>query len=524
MMGIMQGGILLSLLIVILIQLRILDLRRKAQQQASPSSGPASPTNGQPPPPPATARAGKAPASAPPRGRLARLGSLRGWFRREEPVAAPQPSVQLLAAPTASEQLGADAIKAIHASAELVTARWLLVEPLQRHCEAVTLECNHESAAMRYRVDGVWHDGRPLMHADGSAALAALSTLAGIDATKPADRAGQCDAMLGGERHKFAVTLRTHTGGKRLVLESVGPRPTHASFTAAGLRDELRQRLGEVLDHGAGMLLLSAPPGDGLRTTTNLVLLHFDRLIRDTFGIEEQENRYAPVEAVEVHTYSAARGESPVAVLRRIFDQYPQVVVMRDLRDGVTVDAFCRYLAKHETCLAVSTVRAGACAEALARVLSLGGDGPTLAGRVTAVLNQRLIRKLCHACKQAYRPPAELVERLPLPPGVRPTFYRPPEPSGEVCPACGGLGYRGRTGLFELLLVDDHVRQAVACRADVGALQKAAQRAGLYSLQREGALLVAAGVTSLAELGRVLRQSHGAAAADLPRAESLLKT
>ena len=128
------------------------------------------------------------------------------------------------------------------------------------------------------------------------------------------------------------------------------------------------------------------------------------------------------------------------------------------------------------------------------------------------MLNVRLIRKLCETCKEAYPPPAEVLKQLGLPAGRIESLYRPPtqpiDPKHPdvVCETCQGIGYYGRTGIFELLLVDDTIRQVLTTAPKLENLRAAARKAKHRTLQEEGVLLVARGVTSLQELLRVLKQ------------------
>jgi len=126
-----------------------------------------------------------------------------------------------------------------------------------------------------------------------------------------------------------------------------------------------------------------------------------------------------------------------------------------------------------------------------------------------AVVNQRLIRKLCEFCKEAYAPPAQVLQQLGIPEGKIQAFYRPRQPTEEnpeICPECGGIGYVGRTAIFELLVVDQAVRKALATSPKLDLVRQAAGKDGLRTFQEEGLVLVAKGVTSLPELIRVVKQ------------------
>ena len=130
------------------------------------------------------------------------------------------------------------------------------------------------------------------------------------------------------------------------------------------------------------------------------------------------------------------------------------------------------------------------------------------AKHVSAVLCGRLVRKLCESCKVAYEPTPALAKKLGLPEGKVEALFRVPKPEEieKPCETCGGLGYIGRTGLFELLLVDDAIRQTLLKEPKLELLRRTARAGGMRTFQEEGVLLIARGVTSLAELQRVLKQ------------------
>ena len=129
---------------------------------------------------------------------------------------------------------------------------------------------------------------------------------------------------------------------------------------------------------------------------------------------------------------------------------------------------------------------------------------------ITAVVGQRLVRKLCESCKEPYAPTPQVLQQLGIPEGRVQAFYRPPQPNPderrEPCEHCGGIGYFGRTAIFELLTVGDTVRKVLTTNPKLDLLRQVARKDSMKSLQEEGVLLVAKGVTSLPELMRVLKQ------------------
>jgi type II secretory ATPase GspE/PulE/Tfp pilus assembly ATPase PilB-like protein len=156
----------------------------------------------------------------------------------------------------------------------------------------------------------------------------------------------------------------------------------------------------------------------------------------------------------------------------------------------------------------VTNVRAKDAPEALLRMLQQKVPQRDFAAVVTAVLCTRLIRKLCDTCKVAYAPTPDLLKKLGIPQGKVEALYRVPkmEEIEKPCPECGNLGFKGRTGLFELLLIDDKIREILVKQPKLDLLRKVAREAGMRTFQEEGLLLVAKGVTSLAELQRILKE------------------
>ncbi len=211
-----------------------------------------------------------------------------------------------------------------------------------------------------------------------------------------------------------------------------------------------------------------------------------------------------------------AAGQTPDKVLAKLLLKQPEVLVLPELYNAETVKLLCDEVL-NENRLVISRVRAKEAVEALLRVLLFKAPADLFAKAVTGVLNQRLLRRLCPSCKQSYEPPPELLRRLGIPAGKVEVLYKefqPPPPGSEppkkgepeVCPDCGGIGYRGRIAVFELLLVDDEIRRLLIKQPKLELLRKAARQAGNRTLQEEGILLVANGVTSLTELQRILKQ------------------
>lgn len=231
-----------------------------------------------------------------------------------------------------------------------------------------------------------------------------------------------------------------------------------------------------------------------------------DRLLRDFVAIEEEKQRERELENLDVTTYSAARGETPATILPALIRKYPNVYVCRDFVDAETAKILLNEISEDR--LVITTVQAKEAPEALLRmIVQKQVPQREFAKGVIGVLCTRLIRKLCEACKVAYEPTPDLAKKLGLPEGKIEALFRTPKPeeADKPCKDCGGIGYKGRTGLFELLEIDDTIRQILIKDPKLELLNKAARAAGMRTFQEEGVLLLAKGVTSLAELQRVLK-------------------
>jgi type II secretory ATPase GspE/PulE/Tfp pilus assembly ATPase PilB-like protein len=295
------------------------------------------------------------------------------------------------------------------------------------------------------------------------------------------------------------------------------------------MREAMQDRLREHLRAPQGLVLVSAPPGEGFTTTWNVVLGSTDRLLRDFIGIEDKNKHETDVENVNMTTFDGAAGETPDKLLPKLMLKQPDVVTLSDLCNAATVNKLCELAnAAKEGRLVVAGVRATDAVEALLRVLLLKASAKEFAQAVRAVVGVRLVRKLNDTCKQPYQPPPQLLQKLGIPPGRVKALYRewtppPPDPEEDqkkkkkklpagACPfcdqegpQCGGIGSRGRTGVFELLEMNDKLREALLKQPKLDVLRKIARASGHRGLQEEGILLVAQGITSLNELQRVMK-------------------
>ena len=361
-------------------------------------------------------------------------------------------------------------------------------------------------------VDGVWIPSQSKARELADPAVEALKTLCGL---KPQERQGLQSGTFASQYEKVRSTATfTSQGtptGERVLIQFEDNTIRYKTLDDLGMRVKMQGQLKELLESPRGVLLFAAMPAEGLRNTVDVALHACDRFVREFVAVQEANEQFPKVENIPITTYSAAADESPATVLPRLLRAQPDVVVVRNFVNVESANLLCEAAAEK---LIIGTVRAKGCVEALWRTLSLGLRPAEFADVITAVVGQRLVRKLCSDCMESYAPPPQVLLQLGIPAGRIEAFYRPrqrpeqPNPKEPYvpCRTCGGIGYLGRTAIFELLVVGDHVRKTLKANPNPDLLRRAAHKDGMKSLQEEGILLVAKGVTSLPELVRVLKQ------------------
>ncbi len=385
----------------------------------------------------------------------------------------------------------------------------LIADATKRRAESVLLDFTQEAVAVRFQIDSVWHDIDSRERDSGDAMLAVMKTISGLDANqRVARQAGEFGAVY--EKLKYTgrlVSQGTKTG-ERVLLQIVKGTSKLRRLEDIDMRPKLLEDLKAVLAQPNGIIVVSTPPAGGLTTLFDATIGSMDRFTRSFVAVESAAKKELDVENVQVVYFNPAASENPASVLPKLIREHPDVFVVPDMVDVESAEILCGQ-AIDEGRMVVTSVRAKEAAESLLRILMLKVPAARFAPAVVVAINQRLIRKLCNKCKEAYAPAPQVFEQLGIPAGRVESFYRPPQPpedDAEICKRCLGVGYFGRTAMYEVLIVDEGVRTALTNTPQLAAVRQAARKAGMRTLQEEGIVLVAKGVTSLPELMRVLKE------------------
>ncbi len=383
----------------------------------------------------------------------------------------------------------------------------LVVDMVNKRSDKLLLDYTPQAVAQKYQIDGVWHNGDVREREPADVMLAVIKTLANLDINERRKRQqGMLGAKYEGRSFHCHVDSQGTQTGERVVVSLERPGLKFETLEDLGMREKMRGRWLEFMGLNQGFIVISTLPGGGLTTLVDTSIEETDRLMRDWVSVEDVHHPERELENVDVATYDSAAGETPATVLPKVIRQYPDVYLVRDFKNAETGNILVREV--NDERLVITTMRAKDGVEAMLRLLQLGIDRAEFAAVINAVLHQRLVRKLCEHCRVGYAPTADMLQKLGIPQGRVQAFYRAPRPEeiDKPCQHCSGLGFQGRTAVFELVEVSDEMRQILAKQPKLDLLRRAARNAGVRSLQEEGVLLVAKGVTSLPELMRVLKQ------------------
>lgn len=389
--------------------------------------------------------------------------------------------------------------------------RNMIFQALNRKTDAVMFEYTATEMIPRHQIDGVWHDLPPIPREIADPILESAKLLVGANpAEHLARQFGTFSAVIRKKsRYDTEFTVQGTPTGERAFFHFIIKKIPFDTLEQLGMRAELRDKVKGLVNAKKGMVVFSAPPANGLKSMMNIVARTADRFTRDFATVEDEMNPYQEIENVTLTRYNSARGETPMNALGDVFFREPQVVLIRDLVNKDTLEYCCREIEENGR-LIITTIRARDGAEALLRLMAMQIEPKLFASTISAVVAGRLIRKLCPECKEAYQPPPQLVQRLGIPPGKVAEFFRvrsaPQEDEKRLpCPNCADIGYSGRTSLFEILEVNDEIRQILVSSPNLELIRQAALKSGQKGFFLEGAVLVAKGITSVEELSRVMK-------------------
>lgn len=430
---------------------------------------------------------------------LARLGIQMGG--RDSTVHVGGPPIRLIG--KSSKGAGeVDRSRQVESSKGYMAARELIYDAILRRSTDVHLEPKDDEMGVRLRIDGVMYPAEPFDRATGDSIVNIFKVLSAMDITerrKPQD--GSFRAEMENREIDFRVATQGLQAGEKMSIRILDKGSSVRRLADLGLRKQVLDSLINIAHQPHGMFLSCGPTGAGKSTTLYAALHEIDAYENNIITVEDPvEYKMENVTQIEINTKA---GQTFANSLRSILRQDPDVVMIGEIRDGETAKIACQ--AANTGHMVFSTVHANDTITALSRLMDLGVEPYLLADSITGILGQRLVRKLCDDCKEAYRPSADEIQKAGLPADKVEKFYRPPRSTEATCPSCNGLGYHGRTGVVELLVITDRIRDLLREKQSMTSIKAEARKGGMLYMKEEGLRLVVRGITSLDELLRVVK-------------------
>jgi general secretion pathway protein E len=378
----------------------------------------------------------------------------------------------------------------------------IVARVIELRASDIHLEPFDDGLHVRYRVDGVIHASDVVPPKHSAAVSSRVKLLAHLDiAERRLPQDGRIRTRVKGRELDLRVSTVPTVHGESVVMRVLDKASIRFSLEQMGFERDTLAQFNSLLARPHGILLVTGPTGSGKTTTLYAALSKLDAATQKIINVEDPvEYQLEGINQIQVHTQI---GLTFANALRSILRQDPDVIMIGEMRDGETAQiAVQSALTGH---LVLSTLHTNTAAGAVIRMQDMGVESYLITSSVNGVLSQRLIRTLCKDCKQPILPDAALLASTGLG-----RFLKPGMPMYQAhgCPECRGTGYRGRTGIHELLIVNDDMRRAIMEGKDASQLHSLATQAGMLTLYEDGLRKVAAGVTCLEELMRGT-QDHG---------------
>jgi type IV pilus assembly protein PilB len=408
-------------------------------------------------------------------------------------------SITEYALETGEEDESVEKLKALTEEAPVVKLVNLIVdEAVKQSASDIHIEPHRNGLFIRYRVDGVLRD---VMNppANLKAALTSrIKIMADLDiAERRRPQDGRIHLTAEGRNIDLRVSTLPTMFGEKVVLRVLDQSSTQLGLTRLGFPTEVLRLWESAVSKPHGMVLVTGPTGSGKTTTLYATLGKLNTLDRNIVTVEDPVEYQIPrINQVQVNPKA---GLTFANGLRSILRQDPDIVMVGEIRDRETAEiAIQAALTGH---LVLSTLHTNDSAGAITRLTDMGVEPFLISSSVIAVLAQRLARAICTKCKVAYVPPAEALRRLgvDIEADASVEFYR-----GTGCDYCRGTGYRGRIGIFELMVVSDAIRDMIVHRAPASEIKAQAIREGMRTLRDDGLEKVMSGISTIDEILRVV--------------------
>ena len=372
----------------------------------------------------------------------------------------------------------------------------VLLQAIRDRASDIHFEPFEEEFKMRYRIDGVLYEMIPPPKHLGPAITSRVKVMANLDiAERRLPQDGRVELMVGGNPVDLRVSVLPTMHGESVVMRVLDRSNVELSMDRLGMREDDYQLMLRIVDKPNGIVIVTGPTGSG-KTTTLYASLAFLNTVDVKILTAEDPVEYDIDGLCQVQINTEAELTFAKA-LRSFLRQDPDIILVGEIRDLETAQiAVQASLTGH---LVFSTLHTNDAPSSIIRLLDLGVEAFLLTATIEAIVAQRLVRTICVNCKEQYTPTEEqLMELSLLPEDVKNRkFFR-----GKGCDTCNGSGYKGRMALFEIMIMDDEIRELIMKHASTTVLRNEARKRGMRSLRESGLRGIYEGQTTIDEVVR----------------------
>ena len=372
----------------------------------------------------------------------------------------------------------------------------ILTEAVKTNASDVHIETFEKQLVVRFRIDGVLREIVKPKRALAPLLVSRIKVMAKLDiAEKRVPQDGRISLRVGGKEVDIRVSTMPSANGERIVLRLLDKNAGRLSLDSLGMKSRDLNLIKDIISRPHGIMLVTGPTGSGKTTTLYSGLSHINDRSRNILTVEDPIEYNLPgIGQTQVNTkvdMTFARG------LRAILRQDPDVVMIGEIRDLETAEiAVQASLTGH---LVMSTLHTNSAVGSITRMIDMGVEPFLISSSLIGIIAQRLVRVLCPSCREPYTPDETACEFLGLDSASPQTIYR-----ATGCAECNHLGYKGRLGIYEVIQVDEKMRELIHNRAGEMELEQHARACG-PSIHADGVDKVLTGLTTLEE---VLRVTH----------------
>jgi type IV pilus assembly protein PilB len=365
---------------------------------------------------------------------------------------------------------------------------------LERSASDIHVEPTQNGGRVRQRVDGILLEAGLLTPELYAQVITRMKLLAGMDI---ADRRQPQDGRYAIERNGRSVDARVSSVptilGEKLVVRLLDHQARVPTLNSLGVPNSLMNRFQRVLHAPHGFVIACGPTGSGKTTTLYAAMSERNLDSQNICSVEDPvEVRIPGIAQIQVN---ARAGVTFASALRAFLRQDPNVIMVGEIRDEETAAVAASAALSGQ--LVLATLHSSDAPKAVERLVELGVARHTIAAGLSAVVAQRLVRRLCEVCRLPYRVSRQVAREFSIEDGL--TVYR-----ADGCDACSGTGYVGRSAVFECLFIDDELRRLIACGPSSVAIADRARECGYQPMIVDGIRRAVSGETTLDELRRVL--------------------